>query len=132
MHLKYYNISALVKNFKNFLNNFDSVFLQNKQFRRDQNRSGGGLALHINEYIPCRPLNEQLKFPDLELIVFQLHQSKRNCFFLGIYKPSCQHDIEFLNRINSILDYYLKTHENIILIGDFNLCVENTHLEARD
>ena len=49
---------------------------------------------------------------------------------IGIYKPPCQNDIEFLNRINSILDHYLTTYENIILIGDFNLCVENTHLEA--
>ena len=49
---------------------------------------------------------------------------------IGIYKPPCQNDIEFLNRINSILDHYLTTYENIILIGDFNLCVENIHLEA--
>ena len=41
-----------------------------------------------------------------------------------------QNDIEFLNRINSILDHYLTTYENIILIGDFNLCVGNTYLEA--
>ena len=36
----------------------------------------------------------------------------------------------FLHRINSILDHCLATYENIILIGDFNLCVENRHLEA--
>ena len=86
--------------------------------------------LYINENIPCRPLNEHPKFPDLELIVFELHQSKRKWVFLGIYKPPCQNDIEFLNRKNSILDHYLTTYENIILIGDLNLCVENTHLEA--
>ena len=38
--------------------------------------------------------------------------------------------IGFLNRINPVLDHYLTTYENIILIGNFNLCVENTHLEA--
>ena len=47
-----------------------------------------------------------------------------------MYKPTFQNDIEFLNRINSILDHYLTTYENIILIRDFNLCVENTHLET--
>ena len=30
---------------------------------------------------------------------------------------------------NSILDHYLTTYKNIILIGDFNLCLENAHLE---
>ena len=29
------------------------------------------------------------------------------------------------------LDHYLTIYENIILIGDFNLRVENTHLEAK-
>ena len=76
--------------------------------------------LYINENIPCRPLNEHPKFSDLELIVFEFHQSKRKWLFLGICKPPCQNEIEFLHRINSILDPYLTTYENIILIGDFN------------
>ena len=38
--------------------------------------------------------------------------------------------MEFLNRINPLLDHYLTTYENIILGGDFNLCVENKPLEA--
>ena len=86
--------------------------------------------LYINENIPCRLLNEHPKFPDLELILFELHQSKRKWFFQGICKPPCQNDTEFPNRLNSILDHYLTTHENIILIGDFNLCLENTYLET--
>ena len=83
--------------------------------------------LYINENNPCKPLNEHPKFPDLELIVFELHRSKRKWLFLGIYKPPSQNEIEFLHQINSILDHYLTTYENIILIGDFNLCVENKH-----
>ena len=69
-------------------------------------------------------------FSDLELIAFKLHQSKRELLFLDIHKPPCQNDIEFLNQINSILDHYLTTYENIILIEDFHLCVENTNFEA--
>ena len=34
------------------------------------------------------------------------------------------------NRVNSILNYYLSSYGNIILIGDFVLCVKNTHSEA--
>ena len=33
-----------------------------------------------------------------------------------------------LNRANSALDHYLSTYANIILIVDFNFCVENNHL----
>ena len=85
--------------------------------------------LYINENISCRPLVKHPKFTDLELIVFELHQNKCKWLFLGICKPPCQNDIEFLNQINSILDHYLTTYGNI-LIGNFNLCVDYTHLEA--
>ena len=97
-----------------------------KKFRRDQNRFAGGLMLYVNENIPCRPLNEHPNFLVLKLIVFEIHQSKRKWLFLSIYEPPCQNAIKFLNRINVILDHYLTTYKNIILIGDFNLCVENT------
>ena len=69
-------------------------------------------------------------FSDLELLAFELHQSKRKRLFLGIYKPPSQNDIEFLIRISLILDYYLPTYENFVLIGDFNFPVENSHLET--
>ena len=69
-------------------------------------------------------------FYDLELMAFELHQSKRKWLFLGIYKPPSQNDIEFLRRISLILDYYLPTCVNFVVIGDFNLPVENSHLEA--
>ena len=41
-----------------------------KQFRQVWCRFGGGLRLSINENIPCSPLSEHPKFPDLELIIF--------------------------------------------------------------
>ena len=60
-------------------------------------------------------------FSDLELIAFELHQSK--------FLPS-QNDIEFLRRVSLILDYYLPPYENFMVIGDFNLPIENSHIEA--
>ena len=67
---------------------------------------------------------------DLEFMPFKLHQSKRKWLLLGIYKPPCQNVIEFLNKIPLIIDYYLRTYENILALGDFNLSVDNSHLEA--
>ena len=66
-------------------------------------------------------------FSDLKLMVFELHQSKRKWLFLGIYKPPSQNEIEFLRRIPLILDCYLPTYENFVVIGDFKLPVENSH-----
>ena len=95
-----------------------------KVFRRDRNRFGGGLILYVNENIPCKPLTDHSLFSDLELMAFELHQSKRKWLLLGICK------YEFLNRISLIIDYHLQTYENILAIGDFNLFVDNSNLEA--
>ena len=65
-------------------------------------------------------------FTDLELMAFELHQSNRKWLFLGIYQPPSQNDIEFLRRISLILDYYLPAYEHFMVIGDFNLPVENS------
>ena len=69
-------------------------------------------------------------FSDLELMAFEIHQRKRKWLFLGIYKPHSQNDMEFLNRISLIIDHYLRTYENILAIGYFNLSVDNSHLKA--
>ena len=137
---KFDTLDNVVKAFDIFLiseSKLDNTFPINqfavggyKVFRRDRNRFGGGLILYINENIPCKPLSNHPMFSDLELMAFELHQSKRKRLFLGIYKPPSQNDIEFLIRISLILDYYLPTYENFVVIGDFNLPVENSHLEA--
>ena len=102
----------------------------NKVFRRDRNHFGGGLMLYVNKNIPCKPLTDHPVFYDLELMAVELHQSKRKWLLLGIYKSLSRNVIEFLNRISLIIEYYLQMYENILAIGDFNLSVGNSHLEA--
>ena len=88
------------------------------------------MILYANENIPCKPLTGHPVFSDLELMAFELHQSKRKWLLIGIYKPPSQNVIEFLNRMSLVIDHYLQTYENILAIGDFNLSVDNSHLEA--
>ena len=93
------------------------------------------MILYINENIPCKPLIDHPVFSHLELmvfelIVFELHQGKHKWLLLGIYKPNSQNDIEFLNRTSSMINFCLQMYENILTIGDFNLSIDNSHLEA--
>ena len=101
-----------------------------KVFRSDRNRFRGGLILYVNENIPCMPLTDHPVFSDLEMMTFELRQSKRKWLLLGFNKRPSQNDMEILNRISLIIDYYLRTYQNILAIGDFNLPVDNNHLEA--
>ena len=134
---KFDTLDNIVKAFDIFLiseSKLDNTFPINqftmggyKVFRGDYNRFGGGLILYINENISCKPLSNHPMFSDLELMAFELHQSKRKWPFLGIYKPPSQNDIEFLRRISLILDYYLPKYEKFVVIGDFNLSVEQSY-----
>ena len=65
-------------------------------------------------------------FSNLDILVLELYQDNRILLFLGVYKPSNENDIEFLNRIMKSLDYYSQKIPNVIIIGDFNITTENT------
>ena len=90
---KFDTLHNIVKTFTSFLiseSKLDNTFPINqfaiggyKVFRRDRNRFGGGLILYINENISCKTLSNHPMFSDLELMAFELHQSKRKLLFLG-------------------------------------------------
>ena len=114
------------------MNKFDALDEIVKAFHifliSESNLFKGGLILYVRENIPCKPLTDHPVLPDLKMMAFELHQSKRKWLLLGIYKPPSQNDIEFLNRISLIIDYYIRTYENILAIGDFNISIDKSHL----
>ena len=95
---KFILTESIVKPFDLFLiseSKLDSTFPINefhifgfKDFKRDHNRFGVGSMLYINENIPCRPLNDNPTFTNLELIA--IHQNKHRWIFIGIYKSPSQ------------------------------------------
>ena len=40
-------------------------------------------------------------FSDIELMAFELHQSKRNWLFLGIYKPPSQNELAIFRNLQA-------------------------------
>ena len=102
--IRYLNINSIknkfdildnvVKAFDIFLlseSKLDNTFRTNqfpvgdyKVFRHDCNHFGVGFILYINENIPWKPISNHTMFSNLELMAFELHQSKRKWLFLGI------------------------------------------------
>ena len=64
------------------------------------------------------------------MLVLEVYQYNRKWLFLGVCKTPNQNDIEFLNRIGAILDYYSQKYDNVTIIEDFNITTENTHLQS--
>ena len=69
-------------------------------FRLDHNRYGGGLALYVNEQVPCKKLTNNENPIASEIIVLEFHQSKRKWLILGIYKTPRQKEADFLQHLS--------------------------------
>ena len=89
-------------------------------FRKDRNARGGGLLFYINQDLNCKVLNKYPTLQDLEILVLELKLSKTNWLVVGAYKPPSLNDIAFTSEISNILTFYRSTHDNILLMGDFN------------
>ena len=73
-------------------------------------------------------LNKYPTLQDLEILVLELKLSKTNWLVIGTYKPPSLSDIAFTSEISNILTFYRSTHDNILLMGDFNMTPNNPKL----
>ena len=73
-------------------------------------------------------LNKYPTRQDLEILVLELKLSKTNWLVIGTYKPPSLSDIAFTSEISNILTFYRSTHDNILLMGDFNMTPNNPKL----
>ena len=97
-------------------------------FRKDRNARGGGLFFYVNQDLNCKVLNKYPTRQDLEILVLELKLSKTNWLVIGTYKPPSLSDIAFTSEISNILTFYRSTHDNILLMGDFNMTPNNPKL----
>ena len=94
---KFVFVEDIIKLFDLFLDSeskLDHTFPSNqfringyKFFRLDRNSFGGRLILHINENIPCKPLQEHVHLPNFEVIAIEFYQNDQMWLLLGLYKP---------------------------------------------
>ena len=78
----------------------------------------------------CRLFQEHANISKLETLVLEVNQANRKLLFLGVYKLPNQKDVDFLDSIDGILDYYSENYENVTIVGDFYITTENTHLQS--
>ena len=132
-------IAEIIKDFDIFLiseSKLDSTFPNAqfkitgfKIFRYDHNRFGGGLLLYVNDKIPSKFLDKHSISTDIELIAVEFHQNKRQWLSLCVYKPPNQNDSVFVEAISAITNEYSAQYEHIVIFGDFNTSVENSHFQ---
>ena len=62
---------------------------------------------------------------NFEILVLELKLSKTSWLIIGTCKPPSLSDITFTSEIKNILTFYRSTRDNILLMGDFNMTLDN-------
>ena len=99
-----------------------------KAFCRYRNKHGGRLLFYINENIPCKHINGEIIPSDIEMIMFEFLVKTRKWLCIGLYKSPSQNENYFLDILSKVLSKQTCQYENVMLIGDFNLTVNNKNL----
>ena len=97
-------------------------------YRLDRNCQGGGLMLFVREDIPSNLLTIEDKPIESFYVELNLRNSKWliNCSYNSHKNNIGTH----LDRISQSLDVFSSNYERFLLVGDFNVAVEETHMKS--
>ena len=97
-------------------------------FRFDRNINGGRIMLYVREDIPTKLLSHI--FPGVESFFVEINLHKKKWLINCSYNPHKSNIINHLNIISRSLDIHSTKYENIVLLGDFNACVDDEALQT--
>ena len=150
--VSYITINSVRSKFDNFIDSIDKkadvlVFAETKPdssfskskfliegfappYRLDVTGNSGRLSVFVNEQIPSREL-KKVKLPmGLQAIPIELSLRKCKWLLLPIYRPPLQNENHFMSHVQWIIDGYIKSIPNLLIIGDFNLDTSNKRLSS--
>ena len=97
-------------------------------YRYDRNDKGGGLLLYIREDIPSRLLQCKSQC-NIESLSVEINLRKRKWFLNCSYNPHRNSISRHLECLNRVIDKHIKTCDNFILIGDFNVGIDENSMK---
>ena len=97
-------------------------------YRDDSNDKGGGLLLYIREDIPSRLLQCKSQY-NIESFSVEISLRKRQWFLNCSYNPHRNSISRHLECLNRVIDKHIKTCHNFILIGEFNVGIDENSMK---
>ena len=99
-------------------------------FRLDVTSRKGGLLVFFNTDIPSKYLRSFHLPGDIQAITFGINLKQRKSLIACIYRPPDQNLDNFLSSITGLLDHYLTSNEDFVIMGDFNPNLSNPAMES--
>ena len=76
--------------------------------------------MYANKNISSKYLQSFHLSNDIQAVLIEVHLKQGKLLVVSIYTPPDQKLAYFLSSITDLIDHYLKTYEDFIVIGDFN------------
>ena len=99
-----------------------------KPFRLDRNKNGGGIMLFVRSDVPAKVISTDEN--PFESFYVELNFRKNKWLLNCSYKPNCSNTESRLNSLSKSIDLLSSKYENMILLGDFNSCKDDSPMIA--
>ena len=95
-------------------------------FRLDRDQNGGSIMVFIHKDITAKVCS----FEDtpIKALFIELNFRKKKWLLSCSYNPNKNNTSNYLQRLRNRLDLYSAKCEKIILIGDFDVSLEESHM----
>ena len=89
-----------------------------KPYRLDRSSNGGGILLYVRDDILSRLLTDYKIKDNVELFFVEVNIWKKRWLLSRSYNPHKSNISNHLHHLNKGLDVYLKSYDNILIMGD--------------
>ena len=100
-----------------------------QQFRLDRNCHGGGVIIYVRDHLPCKEIKSYSLPGNVEGIFIDVTIGNTKWLLVGGYNPKKACISDFLNHISKGIDKNLSSHENFLIMGDFNCPVSEKEMK---
>ena len=83
---------------------------------------------YVNENPSCKNLTTGIDNL-IVTILFEVNVQSSKWLLEDFYKPTSQNEEFFISNLSKTINAFSTKCDNILLMGDFNLTIENKHLE---
>ena len=101
-----------------------------KVYRSDRNYKGGGIMLFVKDNLITFPVSGFCFLGKTDIFCVELNLRKEKWLIFCCYSPHKYLIKDHLEQIKNAIDFYSKSYENIILIGDFNVEISDSHMDS--
>ena len=101
-----------------------------KLYSLDRSSNRGGILLYVRDDIPSRLLTDSKIKDNVELFFVEVNIRKKKWLLSCSYNPHKSNISNHLHHLNKGLDVYLKSYDNILIMGDFNSEFSENYLNS--